>query len=77
MFNDKECVVLNFQDISAIKRLKHEKEKSRLMSTLYSSVNHEMIGPLKTSEEAALRLIRRLKDSNLREEAQLILICSK
>ena len=23
-FNDKECIVLNFQDISTIKKLKHE-----------------------------------------------------
>ena len=62
IFNDKECVVVDFQDISAFKRLKLEEEKTKLMSTLYSSVHHEMLGPLKTNEEAAIRLIRNLKD---------------
>ena len=76
-FNNKSCVVISFEDISAVKKLKHEEEKSRLMSTLYSMVHHEMIGPLKSSEEAAVRLIRKLKDNDLRQMAQIILICSK
>ena len=29
-----------------------------MMSTIYAMVHHEMIGPLKTNEEAAVRLIR-------------------
>ena len=66
-FNNNECVVLNFQDISAIKRLEREEEKTKLMSTLYSCVHHEMIGPLKSNEEAALRMLRSLKDDALRE----------
>ena len=69
IFNDKECVVLNFQDISEIKRLKHEQAKSKLLGTLYSSVHHEIIGPLKSNEQAALRLIRGLNDQLLREQA--------
>ena len=36
------------------------------MSALYSSVHHEMIGPLKSNEEAAVCLIRGLKDNALR-----------
>ena len=47
------------------------------MSTLYSSVHHEIIGPLKTNEQAALRLIRGIQDQSLREQAQIILVCSK
>ena len=77
LFNDKECVVLNFENITSVKKLKQEEEKSRLMSTLYSSVHHEMIGPLKSNIEAAVRLIRYLKDNNLRMQAQIILVCSK
>ena len=65
-FNDSDCVVLNFQDITTQRKLKHEQEKGRLMSTLYSSVHHEMLGPLKASSEAAVRLIRKLKDQDLR-----------
>ena len=76
-FNDKSCVVLSFEDISSVKKLKMEEEKSRLMTTLYSMVHHEMLGPLKSAEEAAVRLIRKLKDNDLRQHAQIILICSK
>ena len=76
-FNDKSCVVLSFEDITAIKKLKMEEEKSRLMSSLYSIVHHEMLGPLKSCEEAAVRLIRKLKDNDLRMQAQVVLICSK
>ena len=47
------------------------------MSSLYSMVHHEMIGPLKSNEEAAVRLVRKLKDNELRKQAQIILICSK
>ena len=77
IFNDKECIVLNFQDISAIKRLKHEQKKSKLLNTLWSSIHHEIIGPLKSNEQAAIRLIRGIQDQALREQAQIILICSK
>ena len=38
-----------------------------MMSAIYSMVHHEMIGPLKTNEEAAVRLIRKLKDSSMRQ----------
>ena len=61
-FNDKECIVINFQDITLYKRLKYEEDKGKLMSTLYSSVHHEMIGPLKNSVEIAVHLIRILRD---------------
>ena len=47
------------------------------MSTLYSSVHHEMIGPLTNNVEVSVRLIRKLVDPTLRELAQIILICSK
>jgi len=47
------------------------------MSTLYSLVSHEIIGPLKSLEVAAVRLVRMLKDNELRMQAQIILICSK
>ena len=76
-FNDKSCVVLSLEDISAVKKLKMEEEKSRIMSSLYSMVHHEMLGPLKSCAEAAVRLIRKLKDNDLRQQAQIVLICSK
>ena len=69
MFNDKECQVLNFGDISTYKKLRREEEKSKLMGNLYSSVHHDMVNPLKNNVEAAVRLIRNLRDQRLRESA--------
>ena len=61
-FNEKDCQVLNFTDITTYKLLKSEKEKSHLLSTLNTSVHHEMLSPLKTNVEFSERLIRALKD---------------
>ena len=52
-----------------MKKLKHEEEKTRLMTLLYSSVHHEIIGPLESNIEASLRLIRLLTDQAHRELA--------
>ena len=77
IFNDKECIVFNFQNVSAIKKLKHEEEKTRLMTLLYSSVHHEIIGPLEHNIEASVRLIQITEDKAIRELGQIILVCSK
>ena len=68
-FNDKECIVFNFQDITTYKKLKHEEDKGKLLSTLCSSVHHEMIGPLKGIVTMAVLLIRKLQERDRRELA--------
>ena len=60
-----------------MKKLKHEEEKTRLMSLLYSSVHHEIIGPLEHNIEASIRLIRITEDKAIRQLGQIILVCSK
>ena len=47
------------------------------MTLLYSSVHHEIIGPLENNIEASVRLIRMAKDAAVRELAQITLVCSK
>ena len=47
------------------------------MSTLYSCVHHEMLGPLKSNEEAAKCLLAGLRDSNLIHLARVSLLCTK
>ena len=76
-FNDKECQVINFTDITTYKRLKREEEKGRLLGTLNRSIHHEMLGPLKANVEVAENLIRHLDDPQCREMAQIIEISSK
>ena len=62
IFNDKECQVLNFTDITTYKRLKKEEEKGRLLNTLYTSVHHEMLGPLKANVDIAILLMKNLQN---------------
>ena len=64
-FNDKDCQVLNFTDITTQKRLKLEEEKSRMLSSLNTIVHHEMLGPLTANVDFSERLIRYLKDKPL------------
>ena len=52
-FDDKECQVLNFRDITPFKQLKQEKETSHLLASLSTSVHHEMIGPLRINVQFA------------------------
>lgn len=61
-YGGKDCVVIQFQDISETKLLKHEQEKGEFLGTIYSSVFTKMVGSLKNNLEIAVRLIRSLKD---------------
>ena len=77
-FNEKECWVINFSDITTYKRLKQEEETTRLLKTLNASVHHEMLTPLKANVEISERLIRRLKDSpQERKMAETVLLSSQ
>jgi len=76
-FNDMDCQVLNFSDITTYKQLKHEEETSRLLRALNASAHHEMLGPLKANIEISARLVKRLKDQELKRMSQTILISSK
>ena len=48
-FNDINCQVINFTDITTYKLLKQEEETNRLLQALNTSAHHEMLGPLKTN----------------------------
>ena len=57
IFNEKECQVLNFTDMTMYLQLKREEEKTRMLGALNLSVHHEMLAPLKTNVDVSLRLI--------------------
>ena len=59
-FNEEECVVINFTDISTYQRLKIQEENNNLLKTLNASVHHEMVVPLKVNIEMAMRLKKSL-----------------
>ena len=45
-FNDQECQVLKFTDMTLLQKLKEEKETTHLLKTLTACVSHDMITPL-------------------------------
>ena len=76
-FNDKDCQVLNFTDITTYKKLKREEEKSRLLSVLNYSIHHEIIGPLKANIDVAENLRRHQESLKCKEMAKMVVISSK
>ena len=75
-FNEKECQLLNFTDITSYKRLKKQEEINRLLKTLNASVHHEMLAPLKANMEISMRLYKQLKNKIEKQMAQTINISS-
>ena len=59
-YNETECQVLNFADITSYKRLKQEEERNRLLRMLNTSVHHEMVAPLRANVDISERLVTRL-----------------
>ena len=59
-FNDTECQVLNFTDVTMFQRLEKEKETTKLLKTLTASVSHEMIAPLNSTIEIAEMLLQQI-----------------
>ena len=67
IFNDINCQVLNFTDITAYKLLKQEEETSRLLQALNASAHHEMLGPLKTNVLISSHLLNNLSNKEHRK----------
>ena len=75
-FNDTDCQVINFTDITTYEKLKREEETSRLLKTLNASVHHEMLGPLKVNVDISKRLIRLIPNQETKQMIQTILMAS-
>ena len=46
IFNDVECEVVNFIDITTYEQLKEQKTQSKLLKKLLATVHHELMNPL-------------------------------
>ena len=62
IFDNVECSVINFTDITRYKKLKQQEEINNLLKTLNASVHHEMAVPLKVNVELSQRLVQCLVD---------------
>ena len=61
-FNDLDCQVINFTEITTYKKLEQAQETSRLLRAMNASAHHEMLGPLKANIDISTRLVKQLKD---------------
>ena len=61
IIDERECQVVNFFDISTYKRLKQEIENNELLKNLNTTVNHEMLAPLRANVDICERLLRLLR----------------
>ena len=62
MFDENECHLINFTDLTAYKKLQKEEDTNRLLKTLNASVHHEMLVPTKTMIDISKHLIKKLKN---------------
>ena len=76
-YNDIDCQVLNFSEITTYKKLKQEEEINRLLRARNASAHHEMLGPLQANIDISTRLVKRLKDKELKRMSQTIMISSQ
>ena len=76
-FNDLECQVINLTEITTYKKLEQSRVTSRLLRALNASAHHEMLGPLRANIDISTRLIKQLKDDELKRMSQTILISSQ
>ena len=52
-FNNKDCKLVTFTDITFKKKFEQQEEKSQLLATLNASVHHELITPLNINVHVA------------------------
>ena len=76
-FNDEECEVLNFTDLSTFYHLEQEKETNRLLKMLTASVSHEMLAPLGATIEIAEILLEHIENERQRRMLQMIITSSR
>ena len=60
VFNEKECQVLHFTDVTTYVRLKEQEETNRLLKAINIFVHHEMLAPLRSNIQIAQRLKKTL-----------------
>ena len=75
-FNELECQLLKFTDVTIYQKYKEQKEKSELLNSLNTSVHHEMICPLNINVNIAEELINKIHDEEIKTLARTLFISS-
>ena len=77
IFNDKECQVLSFTDVTLFQHLKQEKQTNNLLKTLTASVSHEMLAPLNSTIEIAQMLMEECKSKRHEKMLKMIITANR
>ena len=77
MFNDEECKVVAFRDVTEVQRIAKIEETNKLLNLLTSSVTHEMLTPLRCIVSMCAQLLKELESSTKKSTAELIMITAK
>ena len=75
-FDNQECQMLNFTNITNFNKLKMEEERCKLLQTLNTSIHHEMLTPLSTNVMISDRLMRLVETEQQKQMVKLISTCS-
>ena len=77
IYNNTNCHVLNFLDMTSQYSLERSEEKCRLMKLQNTTIHHEMIAPLKAQIDISTCLYENLKSSENKQMAKILNISSK
>jgi K+-sensing histidine kinase KdpD len=77
IFNKEECKVATFRDVTELKNIAKMQADNKLLQLLTSSVTHEMVTPLKCIVNFSESLVKELRKSPKKYEAELIVTTSK
>lgn len=77
IFKNEECKVATFRDVTELKKIAKIEADNKLLQLLTSSVTHEMVTPLKCIVNFSESLVKELRNSPKKHEAELIMTTSK
>ena len=76
-YDDEECQVLNFADITAFELLRKREETVQHMKDINASVHHEMMGPLSASSNISKRLLKVVTNATWKRMIKTIFVSSQ
>ena len=75
-FAQRQCLLLNFSDITSYKKLEQEQEKTRLLYMLNTMTHHEMLAPLNAQMDISKSLFENSTSYKNKKMAQLLNLSS-
>ena len=77
IFDNYNCQVISFIDISPYAWLRHQKEQNNVLQVLNTTVHHEMLSPLRANIEISQLLYQSMKNLRMKKMAQILNVSSK